>query len=47
VENTEELFVRGFELERWAAEDILEEESRFRERGATIMQEVIWFARRR
>lgn len=47
VDNTEALFAARFLLERQRQDDILAAEPRFRERGATYMNEVLWFGQRR
>ena len=47
VPEVPELFSAEFTIERREKRDILEEESRFRERGATHMHEIVWYARRR
>ncbi len=46
VEAADELLAPHYESERHAAQDILELEPRFRQRGASTMLEVVWFARR-
>jgi thiopurine S-methyltransferase len=42
-----ELFADSFDIEQREKRDILGEEPRFRERGATHMHEVVWYARRK
>lgn len=47
VPEVPDLFGDRFEIVQREKRDILEEESRFRERGATRMHEIVWYARRR
>lgn len=47
VPEVPELFGERFMIEQREKRDILDEESRFRERGATHMDEIVWYARRR
>lgn len=46
VPEVERLFGDHFSVERRQERDILEEEPRFRDRGASSLHEIVWFARR-
>ena len=46
IDDAEGLFRGYFELERQRVEDVLASESRFRERGASYLREVVWFGSR-